>query len=168
MPSRLARPIALALLFGLVLLFGAGGTTWAHEEREYQTFHHKPGGTVPPREADIAIDKSGTWTGENIKFTITVSNGGPIAASNVTVVDGIPGSLSISSYSTTKGNCSNRGNTLTCRIGQLNAGQEARIEVKTRVKSRFTRQVINIAVAASSTRDPSYRNNIDSAKVTRR
>lgn len=164
--SRLARPAALALLLGLVFLFGASGTTWAREERDNRP-NPRPGSTVPQRLADLVIDKTGTWARDTVTFTMVVTNTGPIAANRVIVADSIPSTLIYRSYTTTKGDCTYKNSSLTCNLGNMAVNKPEQIVVVTRVKTRFTQRVTNIAFALATTPDPNYRNNIDSVTVRR-
>jgi uncharacterized repeat protein (TIGR01451 family) len=166
---HLARSAALLFLLTLVFALGSAGTTWAHggDDAQPARSHRPPPGTVPPRKADLSIDKRGTWTGENINFTIVVSNSGPVVAKNVIMGDTIPSTLSIGSYKTSKGSCEVIHRKLVCYLGSLAADQEVRIELRTRVSHRSTKHVTNIALVATTTEETSYSNNVDSATVKR-
>lgn len=167
--TRLARPAALVLLLTLVLALGSAGTTWAHRASSSQPAQggRPPSSTVPPRLADLSIDKSGVWTGETIDFTLVVTNAGPIVASDVFVADRFPATVTIDTYTTTKGFCFVNRGTLACDLGALAANEVVRIDVRTRVARSSVRNVANVALVAGTTRETSYDNNVDNVVVER-
>lgn len=166
-PINLARLAALTLLFGIVLALGAGGTAWAREDRERDHRTGRPGSTVPRRLADLSITKTGRWSRDDVTFTIRVKNSGPAVARDVVVTDYITSELNYRSVDTSQGRCSYKRSILICNLGEIKVNKEVRIEVRTSVKSRWTRRVSNTAIVASPTEDPSYRNNLATTTVKR-
>jgi uncharacterized repeat protein (TIGR01451 family) len=64
------------------------------------------------------------WRGDNLTYSIVVTNNGPIAATGVVLQDTLPGSMSFISVNSTQGSCTNQSGILTCNLGNLpNAGQ---------------------------------------------
>lgn len=163
---RLARPVALALLVGLVFVLGLGGTAWAGTSEAPARQGGSPGSTVPPRQADVSIQKNGTWTGNRIVFTLLVKNAGPVVASAVSVTDQIPAGLAVQSIATNKGQCSLIRRAVTCSLGSLAVNATATITIRTTVPAGLN-TVTNRAVVGTSTRDPNPDNNIATRTVTR-
>lgn len=67
----------------------------------------------------------------SVNFVINVLNVGPDDAVNVRVQDVVSAVFVVVSYSTDRGTCSNTGQTVTCNLGLLPAGQQARISIFT-------------------------------------
>ena len=61
----------------------------------------------------------------NITYTITVANGGPDDAEDVTVSDVLPQGLSYVSAEATQGTCGEAGGTVTCQVGTLLNGNNS-------------------------------------------
>lgn len=78
-------------------------------------------------DADVAITKShpgGTYrTGDPITWTLTVTNDGPAAADDVTVIDTVPAGVTPGTVSATGGpTCTTAERTVTCTTARLAAG----------------------------------------------
>ena len=109
----------------------------------------------PPSVADLALTKnvneSAPNVGENIEYTLTLSNDGPNATSNVTVTDALPDDLSFVSATAGQGSYDNASGLWT--VGDIASGDEATLSVVTTIES--TDDVTNIAeVNSSDTFDP--------------
>lgn len=109
---------------------------------------------APPPSADLSITKSlepGPVTqGSDVTFTLTVTNAGPDAASNVVVTDTLPPQLTFVSATPSTGSCSGTV-TITCNLGTLNpAGSETITIVATMDGTGAT---TNVATVASDTAD---------------
>jgi uncharacterized repeat protein (TIGR01451 family) len=113
-------------------------------------------------QADVGILKSGpasTNTGQNIVYTTTVTNHGPLTASNVFVTDGTPAGLSFVSNS---GACSG---SFPCALGALTSGQSVTITSTYNVPSNYSgASITNTANVSTSTFDGNASN--DSSTVT--
>jgi uncharacterized repeat protein (TIGR01451 family) len=91
------------------------------------------GSTAPPPTGDLAVTKVGPDTAAantDVTYTINVFNGGPQAASTVTVTDTLPGNMTFVSLTGTTGfSCTTpspgAGGTITCTIASYpaNTGQ---------------------------------------------
>src|SRR5262245_53689854 len=78
-------------------------------------------------DTDLSITKTDSpdpvTQGNNLTYTITVTNGGANDAGSVVVTDNLPASSDIDfvSVTPTAPTCQHMGNTVTCGLGQLNA-----------------------------------------------
>jgi uncharacterized repeat protein (TIGR01451 family) len=100
--------------------------------------------------------------GHEFNYVITVTNGGPTAAQNVTVTDTLPKGAGFSKASTTAGSCTSKPSKrqVICTIPSLAAGQVATITIT--VKPTDQGQIVNVVnVAAQSPPDPNPANNQD-------
>jgi uncharacterized repeat protein (TIGR01451 family) len=118
--------------------------------------------------ADLAITKAagaGPFTaGGNVNFTITVTNNGPAAATNVSVVDTLPAGSTFVSATPSQGSCSGTG-PVTCALGGLAASGTATIALV--VQSPATAGTITNSATVSATQtDPNAANNTATANAT--
>jgi uncharacterized repeat protein (TIGR01451 family) len=105
-----------------------------------------PGPTSTPRPsskpdlADPAITKSSSVSeakiGDEITFTIRVTNNGPGTAEDVVVTDPIPDYMDVIEATTTRGDVSSSGRTVIVTIGKVPAGDEVTIRIRVRVNER--------------------------------
>jgi len=102
--------------------------------------------------------------GENINWTITVENSGPDAATNVTVTDDLPSSVSFVSATPSAGSCSESGGMLSCEIGNLASGGSATIAVVATADAAGA--VSNTAVTSSDITDPNESDNSATESTT--
>jgi len=113
--------------------------------------------TAIGQNTDLSISKSGPTTaspGQNIVYTITVTNNGGVAAPNVTVTDATPTGTTFVSNT---GACTSA---FPCNIGTLNPNTSATITSTFNVPANFTgTQVTNTASVASGIGDPNNSNN---------
>jgi len=101
--------------------------------------------------------------GQQITFTITVSNAGPDAATATTVTDVLPAGTTFVSATPSQGSCSGT-TTVTCSLGTLNNGANATITLV--VTATGSSNITNTATASSASNDPASGNNSGSATVT--
>ncbi|HMC70800.1 MAG TPA: DUF11 domain-containing protein, partial [Mycobacteriales bacterium] len=114
--------------------------------------------------ADVAITKSGppaVTLGQNITYTISVSNFGPSGATGVTVSDPTPSGLTPVSVS--GGGCSS----FPCTIGALAAGPPVTITATYNVPVTYSgpSPIVNTATVTSAS-DPNSANNSATASTT--
>jgi uncharacterized repeat protein (TIGR01451 family) len=117
--------------------------------------------------ADLAITKVDSVdparVGRNLTYTITVTNNGPATATNVTVTDDLPGSLTARSASASQGSCSGTS-TVTCSLGQLANGASATVTIVVRPTSAG--QITNTASVTASEPDDNTADNSASQETT--
>jgi uncharacterized repeat protein (TIGR01451 family) len=123
--------------------------------------------------ADLAIIKGASaptiLVGNDVTYTLTLSNNGPDAATSVTVTDNLPAAVAfVSCASTGNGMCGGSGNNRTVSFSSLASGASATITiVATLTCSVSDGEIVgNTAAAASIVRDPVSGNNSSSANFT--
>jgi uncharacterized repeat protein (TIGR01451 family) len=93
-----------------------------------------------PEQADPAITKEvnvgDAKIGDEVIFTIRVTNNGPGTADDVVVTDPIPDYMDVIEATTTRGDVSSNGRTVIVTIGKVPAGDEVTIRIRVRVNER--------------------------------
>jgi uncharacterized repeat protein (TIGR01451 family) len=100
--------------------------------------------------------------GSPITYTLTVTNGGPSAASGVTVTNTLPAGVGLLSMAPSQGQCSIAGIVVTCNLGGLASGATATVTI--RVQALVAGAVADSASVTATEMDPVTTNN--SASVT--
>ena len=118
--------------------------------------------------ADLAITKTDSPDpvrgGQNLTYTIVVTNNGPSAATGVTMTDQLPKNAGYASATTTKGSCTAKPSKalVTCALGDMASGTSATVTIV--VKSPTKGTITNTAsVTATSPPDPNPSNNTATA-----
>jgi uncharacterized repeat protein (TIGR01451 family) len=111
--------------------------------------------------ADVVITKvnagpAGVTAGQNVPYTISVTNNGPSTATNIVVTDPTPANLTFVSATPSQGSCSGT-TTVTCNLGSLAANSSpATISMIYGTSPSFSGTVTNIAsVTATEDSTPS-------------
>jgi len=122
-------------------------------------------------EADLAITKTGSpdpvIAGNDLTYTVTVTNNGPDTATSVTVTDNLPAETTFVSCSSTGGGvCGGSGNNQTVTFASLASGQSETITFVANVSCSVAdgTAINNTATVSSFTSDPDTTN--DSATAT--
>jgi len=117
-----------------------------------------PSTEIPP--ADIGVTKSDSpdpvSVGQNLTYTMEVTNFGPGPAPGATFGDTLPTGVTFVSVSTTKGTCSG-GARVTCALGTLALGEKVKIVIVVRVNAAGT--LVNTAEVATTVADHNVGNN---------
>ncbi len=96
--------------------------------------------TIFPTQTDIlvekAVDNGGPNVGENVVFTITVTNNGPDAATGITLEDELPNGYTFLLANASQGGFNNTNNVWT--VGDLVNGASATLQITALVKSDGT------------------------------
>jgi len=132
--------------------------------------------TVVPM-ADLSITKTDSpdpvAIGNDITYTITIANGGPNAASSVTLTDTVPTNTTFRSITAPTGwSCTNPAvgatGTITCTNSSLSSGATAVFTLVVRVGAAVTdgTTISNTASVSSSTADPNSANNSATTTTT--
>ena len=128
------------------------------------TVHVTDDFTLHPQEADLGITKTSSVSsaapGDQVTYTLVVTNHGPNDASDVTVSDPLHAGLTLISTMPSEGSCSGT-QTVHCSLGTLPVGGSVQILVVARLSSSFTGSLRNVAHVTSSTPDPDLTNNSD-------
>ncbi len=123
---------------------------------------------TPNAVADLNISKSvdnpTPLVGQNVTFTITVTNTGPNSATAVVVADALPSGYTFVSSTVTVGSFGSVNGVW--NIGALATGASATLTIIANVNP--TGDYLNIAVVSSPTDDPNTDNNTASASVNPR
>jgi uncharacterized repeat protein (TIGR01451 family) len=120
------------------------------------------GGTMSlPCGADLAITKDGPAgrapTGQNMTYTVTVTNNGPDPAADVVVTDTLPPTVTFISANPSQGSCLQAAGIVTCNLGALGSLASATITIV--VRPTQAGQITNVASVTASTEDAIDGNN---------
>jgi uncharacterized repeat protein (TIGR01451 family)/fimbrial isopeptide formation D2 family protein len=125
-----------------------------------------PGGGGPAL-ADLAISKVDSpdpvRVGQNLTYTIVVSNLGPSGATSVTVTDPLPAAVVLVSATPSQGSCVG---TVTCALGALPAGGTATVSVVVTPGPSAAPAISNTATVSAAETDPNPANNTATAPTT--
>ena len=118
------------------------------------------------KPADLAIIKADEpgpiYVGQNLTYTITVSNLGPQEATGVILTDALPSAVSLVSVSASQGLCSGP-RTVTCSLGTINNGSSATVQIVVMPNQAGT--ITNTAAVAGLEYDPLTGNNSSSVQT---
>jgi uncharacterized repeat protein (TIGR01451 family) len=103
--------------------------------------------------ADLGLTKSDApdpvEAGSNLTYTIQVSNAGPDEATNVTVVDTLPGGQTdFVTHTPSQGTCTRAADIVTCNLGTLTSGGGATVSIVVRPRKSGT--ISNTAVVSGT------------------
>ncbi|HZR18272.1 MAG TPA: immunoglobulin domain-containing protein [Verrucomicrobiae bacterium] len=115
--------------------------------------------------ADVAVNQSAApnpvAVGQNLSYTITVSNLGPSTASNLAITDALPSNVTFVSASP---GCVNLGNAVACVVGALSVGHASNIVVTIQPSAAGT--LSNTVTATSNPADPNLGNDLSVSLVS--
>ncbi len=129
-----------------------------------------------PPVADLAITKTGApnpvVSGNQLTYTLTVTNKGPQDATGVTVTDPLPDNVHFNSVTPTQGACirsttkpnPTKDGTVTCNLGNLSNGASASITIVVTATTPGT--LTNTATVVGNEIDPNVANNSATATTT--
>ena len=126
--------------------------------------------TPPPAEADLAVSKTDSpdpvTAGNNLTYTITVTNNGPLDATGVTVTEPLPMGVAPVSATPSQGSCSGTS-FVTCNLGTITNGASATVTiVGVPSASVAGTTVSNTAMVTGNEPDPDGSNNSATATTT--
>ncbi|MDW8031028.1 MAG: right-handed parallel beta-helix repeat-containing protein, partial [Candidatus Bipolaricaulota bacterium] len=112
--------------------------------------------------ADLRVEKAAdpdpVLVGNDLTYTITVTNLGPDTATNVILTDTLPSSVTFVSATPSQGSCNPPvGNVITCNLGNINANNTVTITVVVRPTEPGT--ITNIVTVSGDANDPNPNNN---------
>ena len=115
--------------------------------------------------ADLSLSKTASvasaLVGEQFTYTLTVTNSGPAAANNITIVDMLPSQVT---YISGPGVCSEAAGTVTCIIPLL-GGANGTASVILTVEAVSVGTAVNNATVSADETDPDMSNNLASTTV---
>jgi uncharacterized repeat protein (TIGR01451 family) len=118
----------------------------------------------PPSSPDLALLKAGpgeVTAGETLKYVLTISNAGQMAADNVTVTDTLPPAVSYLDSSDSFPLAMPSSTTLVWHLGTLGPATQISIQLTTSVALTFTGLITNSAEVSSSGPEVNEYNNYD-------
>ena len=118
--------------------------------------------------ADLAITKTDlpdpVVAGNNVTYTLTITNNGPSDAAGVVATDTLPGSVIFVSAIPSQGSCAQAAGVVTCPLGTIANGGTATITIV--VTTTIDGLITDTAVVSASTFDPVPANNTASQSTT--
>jgi len=95
--------------------------------------------------------------GDQVTYSLSVSNNGPDGATGATLVDTLPSQATFLSVTTTTGKCSGT-TTVTCKLGTMGRGGSATVTLTVRAPATPA-TLVNKATVSSGKKDPNPANN---------
>lgn len=110
----------------------------------------------------IKVDSSDpVIAGNDLVYTITVSNDGPSTATGVTMSDTLPAGVTFTSVTSSQGTAEEAGGVVTADLGSLASGASATVTVTVSVDPGTTGTLTNTATATGTETDTNTQNNSD-------
>ena len=126
-----------------------------------------------PPAIDLSVTKGDAPdpvdVGQNITYTIVVTNAGPSTATGVVATDTLPiDFVSAVSASSTQGSCTVASPVVTCQIGTMNAGAKVTVTivVKANKATGATKALNTVVVVGQQQAETTTNNNTASAETT--
>jgi uncharacterized repeat protein (TIGR01451 family) len=120
-----------------------------------------------PRSANLRIVKSDSPDpvplGEDLTYTLSITNDGPSDATDVTVTDTLPASVEFVSATPSQGSCLQLGGSVTCDLGPLAEQTSAAVAIK--VVPTATGTITNQASVESPLADDNLADNSDTEQT---
>jgi uncharacterized repeat protein (TIGR01451 family) len=121
---------------------------------------------APAPKIDLQITKSAApnpvTVGNQVTWTMVVTNNGPNNATGVTAADPVPAGMTFVSVATTQGTCTG-GAVVSCTIGNMNVGSSVTITLVTTAAATGT--ITNTATTVGNEQETNTANNTASAQV---
>ena len=128
--------------------------------------------TVLVASADVSIVKTSSpaspVAGDQLTYTLTITNAGPSNAETIEVLDNFPSTLTIDTVSSPDMICTTTGQSIDCDSTLLIAGDTTTVTVVADIDPGLASgsDVVNTATATSSTSDPDMANNTSTDTAT--
>jgi len=115
------------------------------------------------QEIDLEITKEGlpnpVVAGQQLTYTLLVTNQGPSDASGVTVTDTLPSGVTYVSATTTQGTVAAAEGTVTVTLGDLDRGADATITILVEVNPSARDELVNLAHVSGNETETNLENN---------
>ena len=125
-----------------------------------------------PQVVDLKIAKvdlpDPVYSGRELTYTITVSNAGPSAATEVVVTDTLPARVTFVSATASQGTVSSTAGTVVAQLNTLSLNASATITIIVQVESRYEGPLINQAAIQGRQYDSNTANNTDTTNTIAR
>jgi trimeric autotransporter adhesin len=147
-----------------LLRWGQDGLAFRHPQEVY-VLRSKLVRDLTHTLADMSAGATGPVTGNtgsNLIYTLTISNGGPSTANQVTVTDNVPQGTVLNSASSSQGYCSGTS-VVQCNLGTMASHGTATVTVNAAALTPGT--VTNTAVVSAAQGDPNLANNTASSST---
>ena len=106
----------------------------------------------------LSISANPVQTGSPLPYTITITNDGPGAATDVALTDTLPSGVVYSSYTASQGSCEFNGGIFTCNLGEIAQNGTATVTLNTTAPVA-PGPVVNSSTVTTSSADPNLTNN---------
>lgn len=120
------------------------------------------------KEADLSVAKADSpdpvLTGDNLTYTVNVTNNGPDSATGVKLIDTLPAGVTFISATASQGTCIYAGGKVTGDLGTINAGSGATVTIVAQQTAGGT--ITNEANVSSNNVDPNMGNNTAAESTT--
>ncbi len=144
-------------------------TVAASEPDPDETNNTSTATTTVTAMADLSISKndspSPALTGDTLTYTLVITNHGPSSATDVTVLDPLPSSVTYVSSTTQQGNCTGT-ESISCSLGTLAPNASTTVTLDVTVLETATGTITNTATVSGVEPDPDMGNNTATATST--
>jgi len=124
--------------------------------------------TSPLTATDLLVVKSGLpaslAAGENVTYTVVITNAGSYTATNAALFDALPYSFTLVSATPSQGTCSG-SHPLTCALGTLGIAATATITIVATADAGQSADAANAAYVVADNPDPDWSNNSATAQT---
>jgi uncharacterized repeat protein (TIGR01451 family) len=117
---------------------------------------------VAATDADVAVTKSApatVATNTAFAYQLTVTNFGPVTATNVVLVDTLPAGVSFSTATPSQGSCLFASPTVTCSLGSLAVNASATVQIQVTATASPGATLVNVADVSATQPDNNPSNN---------
>lgn len=115
--------------------------------------------------ADLSVVKTDQTdpvvVGQDLSYTLVVTNNGPSPATNVVLTDTLPAGVIFVSAIPSQGTCTHNSGVVTCSLGTLAVGAQATVTITIQPTVNNIGTIVNVATVTSDATDPTPDNDQD-------